>query len=93
MNNHSIAQNELVMGGKMVTIFPLQMTTYENTGPRPEIGKYYGYDHLTFWVGNAKQAASYYITRFGFEPLGYKGLETGHRQVASHAVRQNGFYS
>ncbi|KAJ3216938.1 hypothetical protein HDU67_008757 [Dinochytrium kinnereticum] len=40
-------------------------------------------------VGNAKQAASFYTTRFGFQPLGYKGLETGSRDVVSHAVKQN----
>jgi len=44
---------------------------------------------LTFYVGNAKQAASYYTTRLGFEPLGYQGLETGERRFAKHAVRQN----
>ncbi|KAJ3113490.1 hypothetical protein HDU96_003357 [Phlyctochytrium bullatum] len=65
------------------------MTSYENNGPRPAVGRYFGFDHLTFWVGNAKQAASFYVTRFGFEPLGYKGLETGSRQVVSHAVKQN----
>ncbi|KAJ1980926.1 hypothetical protein H4R35_000921 [Dimargaris xerosporica] len=48
---------------------------------------YQGFDHVTFWVGNAKQAASFYITRFGFEPLAYRGLETGHRDLASHAIR------
>ncbi|KAI9363448.1 Glyoxalase/Bleomycin resistance protein/Dihydroxybiphenyl dioxygenase [Zopfochytrium polystomum] len=64
------------------------MTSYVNSGPRPEVGKYFGYDHLTFWVGNAKQAATYYITRFGFEPLGYMGLETGSTSVVSHAIRQ-----
>jgi 4-hydroxyphenylpyruvate dioxygenase len=35
------------------------------------------------------QAASYYCTRFGFTPIGYKGLETGSRQVASHVIEQN----
>lgn len=35
------------------------------------------------------QAASYYCTRVGFEPFVYKGLETGSRQVVSHAVKQN----
>lgn len=67
------------------------MTSYENEpkGPRPAVGRYFGFDHLTFWVGNAKQAASYYVTRFGFTPVGYKGLETGHRDVVCHAVRQN----
>ena len=34
-------------------------------------------DHVTFWVGNAKQAASFYTSRFGFEYYAYKGLETG----------------
>ncbi|KAJ8981730.1 hypothetical protein NQ317_008991, partial [Molorchus minor] len=47
------------------------------------------FDHLTFYVGNAKQAASYYITRLGFQAVAYKGLETGSRTYAYHAVRQN----
>ncbi|KAH6570681.1 hypothetical protein BASA62_004259 [Batrachochytrium salamandrivorans] len=64
------------------------MTSYENSGPRPAVGRYHGFDHLTFWVGNAKQAAAYYIARFGFEPIGYKGLETGSRDIVSHAIAQ-----
>lgn len=47
---------------------------------------YRGYDHITWWVGNAKQAASYYITRLGFKSLAYRGLETGSRYIASHVV-------
>lgn len=47
------------------------------------------FDHVTFWVSNAKQAASYYVAYLGFKPLAYKGLETGSRQVAAHAVSQN----
>ncbi|KAI4460401.1 4-hydroxyphenylpyruvate dioxygenase [Holotrichia oblita] len=65
------------------------MTSYTDKGPKPDIGKFYAFDHLTFYVGNAKQAASYYVTRLGFEPLGYKGLETGSRKYAYHAVKQN----
>ena len=30
------------------------------------------FDHLEWWVGNAKQAASYYCARLGFEPFAYK---------------------
>lgn len=41
---------------------------------------------MHWYVGNAKQAASYYITRFGFRLLAYRGLETGSRAVASHVV-------
>jgi 4-hydroxyphenylpyruvate dioxygenase len=47
---------------------------------------YRGYDHVHWWVGNAKQAAVYYTTLFGFKPLAYKGLETGSRCLASHAI-------
>lgn len=44
---------------------------------------------MVFWVGNAKQAASYYCTRLGFEEIAYKGLETGSRDYAAHVVQQN----
>lgn len=89
-----------------------------------------GFDHVQFWVGNAKQAgvfpgevltslrlqmrssttglecrnfgvcaylsaptsstiaASFYVTRMGFTPVAYRGLETGSRNVCSHVVRQ-----
>ncbi|WAR03539.1 HPPD-like protein [Mya arenaria] len=65
------------------------MTTYTNKGPKPESGRFVSFHRVKFWVGNAKQAASYYVTRMGFEPMAYKGLETGSRQVASHVIRQN----
>ncbi|KAJ3643451.1 hypothetical protein Zmor_026161 [Zophobas morio] len=65
------------------------MTTYTDKGPKPTTGKFLSFDHLTFYVGNAKQAASYYVTRLGFEPLAYKGLENKSRRFASHVVRQN----
>lgn len=38
---------------------------------------YSNLDHVTFWVGNAKQAATFYTSRFGFQYYAYKGLETG----------------
>ena len=47
---------------------------------------YRGYDHITWYVGNAKQAATYYTTRMGFKPVARRGLETGSRLVASHVV-------
>merc|ERR1712179_107276 len=63
-------------------------TNYEDKGPKPERGRFLRFDHIEWWVGNAKQAASYYCARLGFEPLAYQGLETGSRKVASHVVRQ-----
>ncbi|KAF7272581.1 hypothetical protein GWI33_014640 [Rhynchophorus ferrugineus] len=65
------------------------MTSYTNKGPKPTNGRFISFDYLQFYVGNAKQAASYYTTRLGFKPLAYKGLETGERKYASHVVQQN----
>uniref|UniRef100_A0A3P9JK11 4-hydroxyphenylpyruvate dioxygenase n=1 Tax=Oryzias latipes TaxID=8090 RepID=A0A3P9JK11_ORYLA len=64
------------------------MTTYTDKGEKHEQGRFLCFDHITFWVGNAKQAASYYCNKLGFEPLAYQGLETGSREVVSHAVKQ-----
>lgn len=65
------------------------MTSYTRRGPKPGNGAFLSVDHLHFWVGNAYQAAAYYISRFGFEPYAYRGLETGSRDVMTQVVRQN----
>ena len=44
--------------------------------------------HLEFWVGNAKQAAYFYRTAFGFNQIAYSGLETGNREKASYVLAQ-----
>ncbi len=48
-----------------------------------------GTDYVEFYVGNAKQAAHYYKTAFGFQSLAYSGPETGVKDRSSYAVRQN----
>jgi 4-hydroxyphenylpyruvate dioxygenase len=48
-----------------------------------------GTDYVEFYVGNAKQAAHYYKTAFGFQSLAYAGLETGVRDRASYVVVQD----
>jgi 4-hydroxyphenylpyruvate dioxygenase len=45
-------------------------------------------DHLELYVGNAKQAASYYARTLGFSAVGFRGLETGRRDAASYVVVQ-----
>lgn len=65
------------------------MTSYTDKGLKPTNGRFLAFDHLQFYVGNAKQAASYYAARLGFKPIAYKGLETGERKYASHVVQQN----
>ena len=50
-------------------------------------GEYQGFHHLEFWVGNAKQTATWFIARLGFEPVAYRGLETGDRDTVTHVVQ------
>lgn len=47
-----------------------------------------GTDFVEFYVGNAKQAAHYYKTAFGFQSLAYAGPETGVRDRASYVLQQ-----
>jgi 4-hydroxyphenylpyruvate dioxygenase len=48
-----------------------------------------GTDYVEFYVGNAKQAAHYYQTAFGFQPLAYAGLETGLKDRTSYVLQQD----
>lgn len=48
-----------------------------------------GTDYVEFYVGNAKQAAHYYKTAFGFQSHAYSGLETGVRDHVSYVLKQD----
>src|SRR5512140_686527 len=47
-----------------------------------------GTDYVEFYVGNAKQAAHFYRTAFGFSLIAYSGPETGNRERVSYALQQ-----
>lgn len=47
-----------------------------------------GTDHVEFYVSNAKQAAHYYQSAFGFSLEAFSGLETGNKEKVSYVVRQ-----
>ncbi|WP_405209127.1 4-hydroxyphenylpyruvate dioxygenase [Aquimarina sp. LLG6339-5] len=48
-----------------------------------------GTDYVELYVGNAKQAAYYYQTAWGFQPIAYAGLETGLKDRVSYVLRQD----
>ncbi|MBU2912519.1 4-hydroxyphenylpyruvate dioxygenase [Reichenbachiella agariperforans] len=48
-----------------------------------------GTDFIELYVGNAKQAAHYYMTAFGFQPLAHSGLETGNTETDSYVLIQD----
>ncbi len=49
-----------------------------------------GYDAIEFHVGNARQAAHFYRTGFGFRLVGYAGPETGVGDRVSYVLEQGG---
>ncbi len=48
-----------------------------------------GTDYVEFYVGNAKQAAHFYKTAFGFQSYAYAGLETGLTDRVSYVLKQD----
>lgn len=48
-----------------------------------------GTDHVELYCGNAKQSALYYQQAWGFQPVAYRGLETGSKDRVSYVLRQD----
>ena len=70
-----------------IAISPPVSPTLSSVQPADNLSQYKAYDHVHWYVGNAKQAAAFYVSRMGFERVAYRGLETGSRTIASHVVR------
>jgi 4-hydroxyphenylpyruvate dioxygenase len=54
-------------------------------GPAPEL---LGFDHVEWWVGNARHTAQFFVSGFGFEVRAYAGPETGRRDRVSYVLAQ-----
>ncbi|KAJ8721899.1 hypothetical protein PYW08_004301 [Mythimna loreyi] len=63
------------------------MTQGENSQKYPE-AHVLNFDHLIFWVANAKTASNYFVTRLGFKPFAVREA-TESRPVESFAVKSN----
>jgi 4-hydroxyphenylpyruvate dioxygenase len=70
----------------------LDNTSLQLPKENPEAGDFLpllGTDHVELYVGNAKQAAYYYMAAWGFQPLAFAGLETGQKDKVSYVVHQD----
>src|SRR5437660_5629799 len=47
-------------------------------------------DHVRFFVGNARQSAYFYRNAYGFDVVGYAGLETKMKHEAGYVLKQGG---
>lgn len=66
----------------------MQTLTKNKTNTNQDTFPILGTDHIEFYVGNAKQAAHYYQTAFGFKLVAYRGPETGVRDKVSYVLQQ-----
>jgi 4-hydroxyphenylpyruvate dioxygenase len=62
--------------------------TLEAAAPAHDTFPINGTDYIEFYVGNAKQAAHFYRSAFGFRLVAYRGPETGVRDRASYLLGQ-----
>lgn len=63
-------------------------TSGQNLVDTPDFLPLLGTDHIEFYVGNAKQAAYFYQSAFGFTLEAYSGLETGNKLETSYMLKQ-----
>ena len=63
----------------------MSTTTEPRSNPLARID----WDYIEFYVGNAKQAAHYYMSAFGFDQVAYAGPETGVKERCSYVLQQN----
>jgi 4-hydroxyphenylpyruvate dioxygenase len=56
--------------------------------PEHDVMPVHGIDHVELYVGNAAQAAFFFINAYGFTETAYAGLETGRRDRVSHVLEQ-----
>lgn len=67
----------------------LPISNLKQPGEQTDFLPLQGTDYIEFYVGNARQAAHFYKTAFGFRSLAYAGPETGVKDRASYVLRQN----
>ena len=65
-----------------------QASDRENTSATSPAQMLRGWDHLEWWVGNARASAGFLSSAFGFEIVAYSGPETGVRDRTSWVLQQ-----
>jgi 4-hydroxyphenylpyruvate dioxygenase len=73
----------------METLLATETSVSTNANANTDFLPLQGTDYVELYVGNAKQAAHYYKTAFGFQSVAYAGPETGVKDRASYVISQN----
>jgi 4-hydroxyphenylpyruvate dioxygenase len=54
----------------------------------PAAPRFRGFDHIEWWVGNARHTAAFFVNGFGFDVIAYAGPETGASDTVSYVLAQ-----
>jgi 4-hydroxyphenylpyruvate dioxygenase len=54
----------------------------------PAAPRFHGFDHVEWWVGNARHTAAFFVNGFGFDVVAYAGPETGSGDSVSYVLAQ-----
>ena len=65
------------------------MTLITNKWTGTEYFNIYDFSHIELFVGNAKQSLYYYSLVMGFNPIAYRGPETGNKDSVSYVLNKN----
>ena len=66
----------------------IDLQPHPTDSPTVDAMPIHGIDHLELFVGNAAQAAYFYVHAYGFTETAYRGLETGCRTRTSRVLEQ-----
>jgi 4-hydroxyphenylpyruvate dioxygenase len=88
ISSQFVPQSSTIFSTIVMETSPLAPAILENAVATEDFLPLLGTDYLEFYVGNAKQAAYFYQTAFGFELVAYAGPETGVRDRASYVLQQ-----
>jgi 4-hydroxyphenylpyruvate dioxygenase len=66
----------------------MTLTVESNAPAVPAAPKLHGFDHIEWWVGNARHTAAFFVNGFGFDVIAYAGPETGSSDTVSYALAQ-----
>jgi 4-hydroxyphenylpyruvate dioxygenase len=64
------------------------VVTVQRSAPAVLAPELMAFDHLEWWVGNARHAAHFFASGLGFEVVAYAGPETGARDRQAYVLRQ-----
>jgi 4-hydroxyphenylpyruvate dioxygenase len=66
----------------------MTLTAAPTSATQPDAPTFHGFDHVEWWVGNARHTAAFLVKGFGFDVVAYAGPETGVGDRVSYVLVQ-----